>query len=319
LGVGVRWWRTIPGGVLALTGLVILLSRWSAIVGSHPAYLVVLISMVVLGAGLLASGATAGRDRSDGEGPGVRRRWRTVVARVLGVLATVALLATVFYLRPIPATDAAAARAADPGAAVEVTTSWDQVTLEPTAEAPTTGLVFFPGALVEPIAYVPNLLEVAAAGYLVVIIKPPLNVALLARGRATDVFEADPSIERWVVGGHSLGGVAAASVAGSSDEVDGLLLWASFPNGSIADREDLEVTSISGSEDGLSTPADIDATAPRLPEDTEYVEIDGANHAQFGDYGAQSGDGEATIDPQDASEQIVDASLALLQRVDAAS
>ena len=32
-----------------------------------------------------------------------------------------------------------------------------------------------------------------------------------------------------------------------------------------------------------------------LPADTEWITIEGGNHAQFGDYGVQDGDGEATI------------------------
>lgn len=121
-----------------------------------------------------------------------------------------------------------------------------------------------------------------------------------------------------MVAGHSLGGVAASSVAGGSDRrVRGLLLWASFPNGSIAGEADLEVTSISGSEDGLSTPAKVRASADDLTAGTELVEVEGATHAFFGDYGTQSGDGTATVSRTDAQRQIQAASIALLDRVDA--
>jgi pimeloyl-ACP methyl ester carboxylesterase len=177
--------------------------------------------------------------------------------------------------------------------------------------------VFFPGALVDPRAYVPNLAPLAAAGYRVVIVKAPYNIALLDRRAVGEVMDANDDITTWAVGGHSLGGVAASSAAGGSDaRIAGLLLWASFPNGSIASREGIDVTSVSGSEDGLATPAKIEASAENLPPDTEFVVVEGATHAYFGDYGTQSGDGTATISRADAQDQIRAASLALLERID---
>jgi hypothetical protein len=188
--------------------------------------------------------------------------------------------------------------------------------LVPTGTERDTGVVFFPGALVDPRAYVPNLTPLAEAGHRVVIIKPPLNVALLDRGGASLAMDAHPGVAQWVVAGHSLGGVAAASVAGDEDDrVLGLLLWASFPNSSLAEVTDLEVTSVSASLDGLSTPAKIADSAVDLPPDTTFVEVDGANHAQFGDYGTQEGDGTATISRAEAQRQIQAASLDLLERL----
>ena len=49
--------------------------------------------------------------------------------------------------------------------------------------------------------------------------------------------------------------------------------------------------SISGSADGLTTPADIEASKAKLPPTTTYVVIEGASHSTFGDYGTQPGDG----------------------------
>ena len=60
----------------------------------------------------------------------------------------------------------------------------------------------------------------------------------------------------------------------------------------------MPVLSVSGSDDGLSTPAKIDASRADLPADTRFVEIEGANHASFGDYGPQPGDGTASIDDE---------------------
>ena len=56
-------------------------------------------------------------------------------------------------------------------------------------------------------------------------------------------------------------------------------------------------------------------TKDRLPPGTVFVEVQGGNHAFFGDYGEQGGDGVATITREQAQEQIRAASLELVQRV----
>ena len=81
--------------------------------------------------------------------------------------------------------------------------------------------------------------------------------------------------------------------------VDGLVFWAAYPVADLSDRDDLAVASISGSEDGFSTPQDIADARDLLPADTTYTEIEGAIHAFFGDYGDQPGDGTPTISRED--------------------
>ena len=94
--------------------------------------------------------------------------------------------------------------------------------------------------------------------------------------------------------GHSLGGVCAASFASSHPEVvDGLILLASYPNSKLPDG--IRLLSVTGSNDGcLNKDAYADAKK-NCPPDTEFFEIEGANHAQFGDYGKQKGDNDATV------------------------
>ena len=67
---------------------------------------------------------------------------------------------------------------------------------------------------------------------------------------------------------------------------------------------DLAVLSISGSDDGLSTPDKIEDAAHLLPDDATFVEIEGANHASFGDYGVQPGDGVATASDREVRDEI---------------
>jgi len=142
----------------------------------------------------------------------------------------------------------------------------------------------------------------------------PLNLAVLNPGAAHDVIAAYPQIQRWAVGGHSLGGAMAANFAKNNPEaVQGLVLWAAYPASSDdLSASSLSVLSIYGTLDGLATGEKINASRALLPEDTTYVPIEGGNHAQFGWYGEQSGDNTAAITRQVQQDQIIQATVALL-------
>ncbi|RKR12542.1 alpha/beta hydrolase [Arthrobacter oryzae] len=183
----------------------------------------------------------------------------------------------------------------------------------------TTGLVFYPGAKVDAHAYQDVLKPLAAAGHLVVILKEPLGISLLDPGQARAAMDRHPGIGSWAVGGHSLGGVSASAFAASNHDVAGLLLFASYPAGNMADDGGLSVLSISGSNDGLSTPEKIAASKPLLPPTTTYVTVVGGVHAFFGDYGEQPGDGVPGVSREEAQQQIVAESLRFMDQLRAAS
>ena len=71
-----------------------------------------------------------------------------------------------------------------------------------------------------------------------------------------------------------------------------------------------------GGNDELATRDEIQASVDRLPSDTEFIFLPGANHAQFGWYGTQSGDGEATISREDQQGAAVDAVVRVLNDAD---
>jgi hypothetical protein len=52
-----------------------------------------------------------------------------------------------------------------------------------------------------------------------------------------------------------------------------------------------------------------------LPEGTQYVVIEGGNHAQFGDYGEQPGDNPALISRAEQQAQVVEAVIAFLESI----
>lgn len=142
----------------------------------------------------------------------------------------------------------------------------------------------------------------------VVIVDPPLNLSLFDRRAPERFTSVAPWVETWLVGGHSMGGVRACELA---EGADALVLFASYCAADLSTSE-VPVLSLSGSEDGLSTPEKIAGHRDALPGRAEMVEIAGASHASFGDYGPQSGDGTATIDDAETDAAVEDAVAELL-------
>ena len=179
------------------------------------------------------------------------------------------------------------------------------------------GLVFIAGARVEPAAYAAKLSGLAEAGITVAIVRPVLGFAILEWRDITTFTDLAPGVETWFVGGHSLGGVRACQYiadqekdAGEGDvaPLSGLILFGSYCAADVSNGS-LPALSIAGSEDGLSTPGKIEGAGDLLPTSTTFVEIAGANHASFGDYGVQPGDGTATADDADVRDAITAAVL----------
>lgn len=272
--------------------------------GLRPATAVLLAVVTLLGLGLLVSGLRGLPDARAGR-RGSGRRVLAGVGRALLAVLFLALAGATAWLRPAAATSE---RIAD---GVTVAESSTEIVLRPATGTATTGLVLQPGALVAPQAYVPLASDVAAGGYEVVIVKQRLQVAFLATGAAEAVIAHHPEVTTWAVGGHSLGGVVAAREV-DAPAVRGLLLRAAYPASRVADEEGLDITSVTASANGLTTPAKVAGTRNLLPAGTRFVEVDGAVHADFGDYGPQDGDGEPTTSCTSAQEQIVAASQALL-------
>ncbi len=159
--------------------------------------------------------------------------------------------------------------------------------------------------------------QIAAQGYLAVIVPMPLNLAVLAPGKASQVMAAYPEIKDWIIGGHSLGGSMAANyVKQNPTLLDGLFFWAAYPaSGDDLSQETIKVVSVSGSLDGLATPDKIEASRVLLPTDTIWIPIEGGNHAQFGWYGDQPGDNPAEISRAEQQKIAIQAVLDLLNSV----
>lgn len=169
------------------------------------------------------------------------------------------------------------------------------------------GLILYPGAKVEAGAYEYLAQELSKHNITVAIPSFTFNLPIFDTSKAEEMIESNDDIE-WYIGGHSMGGAAAAMYADNElDKVSGLILLGSYAasNDNLHDSS-LPVLSISGSEDGLSTPDKIKKFSANLPKTTEFLEIPGGNHAYFGDYGSQSGDNEAQITISEQQDTIID-------------
>jgi hypothetical protein len=242
-----------------------------------------------------------------------RINWKLVLA-VLAVIVVSSVLAFAFWANDaLPASDVALqAMQSDEQVQVSEENGW--VTFSPVDDAqPEVGFIFYPGGRVDYRAYSPVLRMIAEQGYFVALVPVPLNLAFFDINVAASVQAQYPEISHWVVGGHSLGGVAASVYAKDHlGELDGLVFFASYPADDSLKNTDLNVFSIYGTRD-MAGMEKFDETKTLLPTQTQYVVIDGGNHAQFGSYGFQPGDNEATISPEEQWSQISTATVDFLK------
>jgi hypothetical protein len=234
------------------------------------------------------------------------------------VVAIVALLAiagfVVWALTPYRADDAALEAMAS-GRGVTVTEEAEGIVFAPDGD-PSVGLVLYPGGRVEASAYAPLARAVAEQGYLVIIQPMPLNLAVFGIGSADDAFGAHPDIAAWAVGGHSLGGAMAAEfTAREPGRISALVLLAAYPASSDLSGEDFSALTMRGSEDGLVSVDEIEEGQLKLPPGSAFSEIDGGNHAGFGSYGEQSGDGPSALPPGAQAEIAAEAIGELLAAI----
>ncbi len=157
------------------------------------------------------------------------------------------------------------------------------------------GFIFYPGGKVEYTAYIPLMEELAKKDIMCVLLKMPLNLAVLDVNGAEGLKEMFPEIEDWYLGGHSLGGSMAASYLSENvSEYDGLVLLGSYSTADLS-KENIKVLSVFGSEDKVMNKEKYDENKINLPNNFSEEIIDGGCHAYFGMYGEQEGDGTPTV------------------------
>ena len=169
-----------------------------------------------------------------------------------------------------------------------------------------TAIIFYPGAKVEAEAYLPLLDQIRQIGVTCILVHMPFHMAIFDAGAAEEVIAQFPEVQHWYMAGHSMGGAMASKFATDHpDQVDGLILMGAYIYGDYPDEKAL---TIYGSLN-QSVEDHIDYTE-------NIVEIEGGNHAQFGNYGPQQGDLPATISAQEQQAQTVAAIEEFLRSAD---
>lgn len=198
---------------------------------------------------------------------------------------------------------------------VKVEESGD-ILFAPVSNKKNIGFIFYPGGKVEASGYAPIAKEIASKGYTVVIAEMNFNLAVLSPNKADSIINKYKEVDTWVIGGHSLGGVMAASYAYEHNEIKGLVLLASYPQSSKDfSKSDVKVLSLWGSNDKVADLNKVKEAKKLMPSDAEFIELKGGNHGGFGDYGHQKGDGDATITNEEQMREASEYIIKLLEKL----
>ncbi|CAM3326900.1 MULTISPECIES: alpha/beta fold hydrolase [Saccharibacillus] len=236
-----------------------------------------------------------------------RKKWLPILLVVVLVLIAAAV---VYVSTPYgPSAEARAALQGDDGVAVSQTDDWiefEPIETEAAGAVKQPGVIFYPGGRVKAEAYAAFARELAETGRHVFIAKMPLNFAFLGQNEADKIVDAYPD-ERFVIGGHSLGGPFAARYAAEhKTDIAGIFFLASYAES----KGDLSGTSmpalsITASGDEVLNRESYETGRAYLPAGARHEEIKGGNHGQFGSYGEQGGDGPASISGAEQRKQTV--------------
>ena len=232
-----------------------------------------------------------------------RKKWLLAGGIVLLVLA-VLTGAFFWYVSDYYRADEVALEVLAQDSTIEVR---DDLTILSPSYPTDTAVIFYPGAKVEAEAYLPLLDQIRQTGVTCILVHMPFHMAIFDADAAEAVMPQFPEIQHWYLAGHSMGGAMASQFAASHpDEVDGLILLGAYIYGDYPPEKTLTVY---GSLN-QSVEDHIDYTE-------NVVEIQGGNHAQFGNYGPQKGDLPATISAEEQQAQTVAAIEEFLGEADA--
>ncbi|MBQ3865735.1 MAG: alpha/beta hydrolase [Clostridia bacterium] len=175
------------------------------------------------------------------------------------------------------------------------------------------GLIFYPGAKVDPVSYAPLMRAIASEGVFCALCAMPFDLAVFGQSRADAVQKAYPEVGSWYLAGHSLGGVMAArQLSARTDRFQGLILFASYVDRDLSALP-LRVLSLYGSEDKVLDRARYEKNKAYLPASFEERVIEGGCHAGFGFYGPQQGDGEPSLSPEEQVRAAAALTVAFLE------
>ncbi len=242
----------------------------------------------------------------------MKRRTKNILLFVLGVLMILTGGAFAYISDSYaPTTEAVSAMSSNE--LVEVVSQKDyQAFLPRKEETGKNGLIFYQGGKVESQAYAPLMQELAEKRFPSYLVDMPFNLAVLDINAADEIISEESDVENWYLAGHSLGGAMASSYAEkNADQLAGLILLASYSAVDLTES-DLPTLLIYGTADEVMNKETYEENRSFVPNMEELV-LDGGNHAQFGDYGEQAGDGIATMSASEQLKQTVEAIIQFIQ------
>lgn len=165
-------------------------------------------------------------------------------------------------------------------------------------------LIFYPGGKVEETAYAPLLHHLAGQGMDVCLVRMPFRLSVFGVNKAAQVIKKH-DYDHWYIGGHSLGGAMAANYAAANGEqLSGVYMLAAYATKPLDQNN--KVIIIYGSEDRVLNQGKLEEGNRYLPDHSMTYVIEGGNHAQFGNYGRQDGDGNALISAEEQQRRTVE-------------
>jgi len=169
-----------------------------------------------------------------------------------------------------------------------------------------TGILFYPGGKVDEQAYLPLLSKLAQQGLSIVLVKMPFHLAIFNINAATGAMASMPDVHDWYLAGHSLGGSMACIYATKNlSALDGLILLAAYSTSDLSGSA-LPILTVYGSEDHVLGDGKLEKYRHNLPVSAQTRVIAGGNHAYFGNYGEQQGDGNAAISRETQQDQTIE-------------
>lgn len=175
-------------------------------------------------------------------------------------------------------------------------------------------LIFYPGAMVDPEAYVPLCRKIADKGTAVYLIKMPWRLATKGYNKPKGLQLFRDTGKTYILAGHSQGAkMAAQFVYENPALINKLILIAStHPRDISLAGSKLPVMKIYGARDGVADEKSVLDNKPKLPPATKFVRIAGANHSQFAYYGFQFGDNSATISREQQQDETLKAIMGFI-------
>jgi hypothetical protein len=188
---------------------------------------------------------------------------------------------------------------------IEVIDDFDQISY--VVNQPKKNIIIVPGGKVKPQSYQYIAASLALSGYDVTIVKTLFNLAILTPNYGSRFIKDD--IDNVVIG-HSLGGTVASMFSQGDDRITEMIFLASYP---ISDVSDKEVLIITAEVDEVLDMNDVENSLDNLPSSYISYQITGGNHAQFGWYGPQKGDGTSFITTKEQQDIIINQILDFIQ------